>query len=475
VSEHSVSRRAVLNAGVAALASVAAGRFTSSAVAQSADLGSGRGDQDLVARLDQSAEPLPEISDPNFAKVIDRFRAAKVVLLGESTHGTDEFYRARAAITERLISEHGFNIVAVEADWPDAARIDAYIRGRQDLPSAPTPFQRFPVWMWRNRAVYDFSERLRDLNRAIADESRKVGFYGIDLYSLASSMDAVADYAKRHDPQALDEVHDRYRCLAPFEDDPETYGARAQRPGFETCADEAQSVIAGLLDEPLHQMEPRNLPLFHAVQNARVVAGAEAYYRAMYEGSAESWNVRDTHMFETLKAVFEARGPNSKAVVWAHNSHIGDAAATQMGKQGEINIGHLCRREYGDSAVLLGFGTDHGTVTAATDWGGPAETKTVLPSIPESWGAQMREVKSDRFFLDLRNAEDRVKKLLRPERLERFIGVIYRPETERFSHYASASLAAHFDAYIWIETTKAVEQLSEAEIKSLPPAHPFAS
>ena len=474
VSRRSFSRRALLRAGAAALAGAAAGRFTSPLSAQTRLATAGSDDAAFGVLLDEAAEPLPEITDPRFAQVIDRFRDAKVVLLGESTHGTDEFYRARAAITERLISEFGFNIVAVEADWPDAARIDAYVRGNAGLPSAPAPFQRFPVWMWRNTAMHDFVERLRTLNDAISDPVRKVGFYGLDLYSLPSSMDAVAEYTRRQEPQAVDEVHGQYPCLSPFKDNPEVYGARAQQADFKTCTDEARAVIAELLDDRPNPVEAGDLAHFHAVQNARVVAAAEAYYRAMYEGSVESWNLRDTHMFETLKAVFQARGADSKAVVWAHNSHIGDAAATQMGKQGEINIGHLCRREYGEAAVLVGFGTDRGTVTAATDWGGAAEIKNVLPSIPESWGALMRQGKADRFFLDLRNAEKGLEELLRRERPERFIGVIYRPESERVSHYATAALADQFDAYVWMETTRAVEPLSEGEAKGLPKTHPFS-
>lgn len=233
MSDSRVSRRAVLEAGAASLVSIAAARITSPTLAQlSTAESSGSNDRRLLALIEQRAEPLPKIEDVSFARFIDRFGSAKVILLGESTHGTDEFYRGRAAITERLAHEHGFNIVAVEADWPDAARIDAYIRGHTDLPSAMSAFQRFPVWMWRNRAVRDFVDRLREINSRL-DDPRKVGFYGLDLYSLPSSMDAVVDYVKRYDPQALKQVHERYGCLTPYKDDPEAYGALARNPALD--------------------------------------------------------------------------------------------------------------------------------------------------------------------------------------------------------------------------------------------------
>jgi erythromycin esterase-like protein len=470
-----IPRRAVLRGGAAALAGLAATPVNFSALAQESEAGSlDPAERRAVELIEAAAEPLPDIAAPGFAAFIDRFAEAKVILLGESSHGTDEFYRARAAITERLVREHGFTIVAVEADWPDAARIDAYIRGRTDLPSALTPFQRFPIWMWRNRAVRDFVDRLHEINAGIAERDRKVGFYGLDLYSLPSSMDAVVDFVTRFDPQALKDVHKRYGCLAPFKDSPETYGALARGSAVDTCSEDVLSVVDEVLKERMNYIEGNDAALFHAVQNARVVAASEAYYRAMYEGSVASWNLRDTHMFQTLQAVLEARGPDARAVVLAHNSHIGDAAATDMGATGEINIGHLCRREYGDDAVLVGFGTHHGTVTAASEWGGPTETKKVRPSIPESWGALMREAAPDRFVLDLRNAAGPLEAVLRPRRQERFIGVIYRPESERVSHYAGASLADQFDAFVWFEVTKAVEPLPTAEIEAMPRTYPFA-
>ena len=425
-----------------------------------------------AALIEAAAEPLPPIEGEGFARLIDRHADARVICLGESTHGTDEFYRARAAITERLVSEHGFTVVAVEADWPDAGRIDAHIRGREDLPQPISPFRRFPAWMWRNRPVRALVDRLHEVNEG-REDGAEVGFYGLDLYSLPSSMDAVIDFVSRHEPEALDEVRERYGCLAPWADEPARYGALARTPALDSCAEDVAAVLEGVLRERMTSLEDADPALFHALGNARVVASSEAYYRAMHEGSEASWNLRDTHMFETLKAVLEARGPNAKAVVWAHNSHIGDASATGMGMRGEINLGELCRREWGDEAVLIGFGTDRGTVTAASRWGGEAETKTVLPSRPDSWGALMARA-GDRFFLDIRGAPDPLASALGRSRLERFIGVIYRPETELLSHYSEAVLARQFDGYVWLAETRAVEPLPAAEVEAMPATYPFA-
>ena len=471
-----ISRRVLLQGGAgAALAGTAAPRIRTPAAAGTSEAALLESiDRRIVALIEGSNEPLPEIADDTFARFVDRFADARVILLGESSHGTDEFYRARAAITERLVREHGFNIVAVEADWPDAARVDAYLRGHADMPSPITPFQRFPTWMWRNRAVRAFVDRLHEINQTFDDPDRMAGFYGLDLYSLPSSMDAVVDFVQRHDPSALDEVRRRYGCLAPYADDPAVYGRLARTEQLDSCAQEVVSVIEEVLKERLAYIEASDAALFSALQNARVVASSEAYYRAMYEGSVASWNLRDTHMFETLQAVLEARGAGAKAVVWAHNSHIGNADATEMGMMGEINIGSLCRDAYGDEAVLIGFGTDRGTVTAASKWDGPQETKTVRPSIPGSWGALMREADPDRFLLDIRHAGDPLDESMRRARPERFIGVIYRPETERISHYSQASLSRQFDAYLWFEETRAVEPLPAAEIEAMPATYPFA-
>jgi erythromycin esterase-like protein len=473
------TRRGLLKSSVlGALAGMVSGFFSGQARAQDREEAMHQAqearDRRTVELIEAAAEPLPAIGEDGFATFIDRFKNARVILLGEESHGTDEFYRARAAITARLVREHGFNIVALEADWPDAARVDAYVRGRTDRPGMLSPFQRFPTWMWRNRAMRDFVDRLHEINAAIDAPEKKAGVYGLDLYSLPSSMDAVVDFFDRYDPDAAEEVRRRYGCLAPWVDDPATYGALARSPRLDSCSEEVVSVIGEMLQERLDHIQASDIAYFNALQNARVVAAGEAYYRAMYEGSVASWNLRDTHMFETLQAVLEARGDDSRAVVWAHNSHIGNAAATEMGMRGEINIGQLARERFGEGAVLIGFGTDTGTVTAATDWNGPAETKRVRPALPESFGALMREAQGERFLLDLRNGGEALRAALARTRLERFIGVIYRPETERWSHYTDASLSRQFDAYLWFQETTAVEPLPAHEIEGMPETYPFA-
>ncbi len=369
--------------------------------------------------------------------------------------------------------EHGFTVVAVEADWPDAARIDAYIRSLEALPSPDTPFPRFPAWMWRNRAVEDLMARLKAFNEEVQDPARQAGFYGLDLYSLPSSMDAVEEFARRHDPAALAEIRDRYGCLVPWADDPQRYGAAARAPA-DSCAADVASVVEEVLGARLGEVELSNRALFDAVMNARVVAASEAYHRAMYEGSVASWNLRDTHMFETLQRVLAAHGEGAKAVVWAHNSHIGDARATGLGAMGELNLGQLAREAWGEEAVLIGFGTDRGTVTAATAWDGPPQTLDVIPSLPGSWGAVLREVGPERFLLDLRGTEPALRDALSEARLERFIGVVYLRETELASHYIPSAIGREYDALIWLEDTRAVEPLPVDALRALPDGHPFA-
>ncbi len=467
--EPMLSRRSLLTGGAAGLLVSLLGG--TSALAQNAGQ---EADEELSRLIAEAAEPLPAISDPDFASFVDRYAEARVVLLGEASHGTDEFYRARTAITERLVREHGFTIVAVEADWPDAARIDTYIRGLEALPPPDEPFPRFPSWMWRNRAVEDLIARLRAFNEEVQDPTREVGFYGLDLYSLPSSMDAVEEFAREHGPATLEEVRRRYGCLAPYAGDPAAYGAMARGAEAETCAADVTSVIDEVLGAQLKEVETSDRVLFDAFMNARVVAASEAYYRAMYEGGAASWNLRDTHMLDTLKRILEARGEGAKAIIWAHNSHIGDARATGMGAMGQINLGQLAREEWGQEAVLIGFGTDRGTVTAATAWDGAPETMEVIPSLRESWGALMREAGPDHFFLDLRAAEGPLTEALAAERIERYIGVLYMRQTERPSHYIPSAISQEYDAYIWLEETQAVEPVPLEEIEALPEEHPFA-
>ena len=401
---------------------------------------------------------------------------ARVVLLGEATHGTAEFYRERARITRRLIEERNFTLVAVEADWPDAYRVDRWVRGEprdRTATEALDDFTRFPRWMWRNRMVLELVGWLREHNDALTPE-RRVGFYGLDLYSLFASIEAVIGVLDRLDPDAAGRARQRYACFDHFGEDTRTYGYAAEFGLSPSCEDEA---IAQLLELQRGSANPRD-ELFSAEQNARLVKNAEEYYRTMFRGRDESWNVRDRHMAETLDALlehFSRGGTPARAVVWAHNSHLGDARATSMGDQGEWNLGQLVRERFGPSeAVSVGFTTHSGTVTAADNWGEPAELIRVRPSIAGSVERIFHELAVPDFYLPLRGTVSAG--VLSGRRLERAIGVIYRPRTERLSHYFAADLPAQFDAVIHFDRTRAVEPLDPTpgwrEERELPETYP---
>ena len=427
----------------------------------------------LVDALRRYAEPLPPPEAyESFAPFFDRFGDASVVLLGEATHGSSEFYRARAAITRRLIERHGFTIVAVEADWPDAARIDAYVRHHAPRPRRGESFVRFPTWMWRNRETLAFADWLRGHNEGLQPE-RRASFHGLDVYSLSESIHAVIAYLARIDPDGAAMARRRYACLTPWQDEPAAYGRAVVHGGRDPCEAKVVAQLREMLANRLAYMHADGEAWFDAVQNARIVRAAELYYRLMYRGSTESWNLRDRHMFETLQAVIAQRSYGSKAVVWAHNSHVGNAAATAMGWQGQFNIGELCRTAYGDEAVLIGFGTDTGTVAAASDWGADMEIKTVRPARPDSYEHAFRRTGIARSLTDWRSGRGPLAELLRTPLLERAIGVVYRPESELLSHYFEAVLAEQFDAWLWFEQTNAVTPLGHERPHGAPETYPF--
>jgi erythromycin esterase-like protein len=417
---------------------------------------------DALPRLiSQAAEPLPEIDDRTFGEFFDRFAGARVVLLGEASHGTSEFYRARAAISRQLIERHGFNIVAVEADWPDAATVDRYVRHRPWREGEMRAFERFPTWMWRNTDVDAFVRWMRRHNQDRAYEAM-CGFYGLDLYNLSASMRAVIDFLEVEDPELASLAHRRYGCLDPWADNPQLYGRFSLLEGYARCEVGVAQMLKDLLQKQIDCFAEECDEWLDAAANARLVKDAEAYYRVMYHGSAESWNLRDTHMFETLNMILDAKGPDSKAIVWAHNSHIGNAAFTDMGMhREELNIGQLAKEKFGDKARLIGFGTHRGTVAAADDWDQPMKVKRVNPSLPESHERKSHEAEIPSFLLDLRDGQidERLRAELMEPRLERFIGVIYRPETERWSHYSEAILPRQFDGWVWFDETNAVTPL----------------
>jgi erythromycin esterase-like protein/predicted phosphoribosyltransferase len=433
----------------------------------------------------KAARPLTG-ADRDYDPLMELIGESRFVLLGEASHGTHEFYRERARITQQLIEEKGFTAVAVEADWPDAYRVSRYVRGAAedvDAAEALSDFRRFPRWMWRNTVVVDFVEWLRTHNDTVSRAARKAGFYGLDLYSLHASMKAVIQYLERVDPDAARRARARYACFDHFGPDPQIYGFIAATDRSKSCRDEVVSQLVelrrGVTEYARRDGRIAEDELFYAEQNARLVKNAEEYYSSMFFEDVSSWNLRDSHMVETLDALvahLNRQGGQAKVVVWAHNSHLGDARATEMGQRGELNVGQLVRQKYGREAVLIGFTTHHGTVTAASDWGGVAERKRVQPALPGSYETLFYSVLAAPFLLTW-HTNEALGNALRDSRLERAIGVIYRPETERMSHYFQARLADQFDAVLHFDETRAVEPLeytAEWEAGELPETFPFA-
>jgi erythromycin esterase-like protein len=417
---------------------------------------------DVVQREAVWFEPTGEGMAPLLAAIGD----ARLVLIGEATHGTHEFYRTRAELTRALITGKGFNVVAVEADWPDAYRVNRWVRhatAEQSAETALDDFTRFPRWMWRNRDVVDFLQWLRTHN-ATQPASSQVGFYGLDLYSLHASIDSVLSYLRKIDPDAAERARYRYGCFEDFGEDPQAYGYAARIGVSRSCEND---VVAQLLELRRRATDYASRDgqiaadeYFFAEQNARLVRNAEEYYRAMFGGRVESWNLRDTHMMETLEALLahvQKVAGDARAVIWAHNSHLGDARATDMGDIGELNLGQLARQKYGTQAFLVGFTTHTGTVTAASNWDEPAQMKRVRPSMAGSYERLFHDAGISQFLLLLR--ETPVREALRDARLERAIGVIYRPESERVSHYFHARLPDQFDAVLHIDETSALVPL----------------
>jgi protein-L-isoaspartate(D-aspartate) O-methyltransferase len=427
----------------------------------------------LPALIAKHAESFSKLEDADLDSLLDRIGDARVVLIGEASHGTSEFYRMRARITQRLIEARGFGIVAAEADWPDAARIDNYVRHRDVPPSEWTAFARFPTWMWRNEETRVFVDWLHTRN-SFLDYGQRTAFYGLDLYSLYTSVRAVIAYLASVDPDLAAIARQRYGCLSPWEADPAAYGRAALRGTYREC----ERAVAHILTELLKKRQAYALQdgerFFDASQNARLVANAEQYYRVMYYGSRASWNLRDSHMFETLKHVLEHYGPRSKAVIWAHNSHIGDAAATEMGRRGEHNIGQLCREHFGNACYSIGFGTNSGTVAAASGWDEPMQIMDVRSAHAQSYERLFHMTDAPGLLLPLSKSRSvELRERLEKPRLERAIGVIYRPDSELASHYFEAVLPRQFDEYIWIDRTSAVKPFDVAELQGLPDTYPF--
>lgn len=435
-----------------------------------------RGRPSLPDMIREAAEPIPAIGSAQLQPLLDRIGDARLVLIGEATHGTSEFYRIRAEITKALVEKKHFNFVAVEADWPDAYRIHDFVTHKErEEPHQWEAFARFPGWMWRNQEVLDFIHWLRDFNLCRRSPTQRVGFYGLDLYSLFTSIHRVLQYLSRVDSQAADVARVRYGCLTPWQADPATYGRAALSGRYRSCEAEVVRMLQDLSRRRGEAAVKNGEDLFDAQLNARLVANAEQYYRIMYIGSDESWNHRDTHMFDTLQLLLDRYGAGAKAVVWEHNSHLGNAAATQFGKHGQINVGQLCRQTFGNDVYAIGQGTDHGLVAAASNWEGAMEIKRVRPAHPDSYEHLMHLSEMESFFLPLSKCRNlQLITALAARRLERAIGVIYHPETERQSHYFDASLPGQFDEWIWFDETSAVRPLTTQQSAEHEPPHPFA-
>jgi protein-L-isoaspartate(D-aspartate) O-methyltransferase len=427
----------------------------------------------LSTLIEQACEPFASIESADLEPLLRRIGDARVVLLGEETHGTSEFYRMRARITQELIRRKGFDIVAVEADWPDAARIDHYVRGSAVPRGDWQAFARFPTWMWRNRDVRDFVDWLHDENQR-REPGRRVRFAGLDLYGMYASIAEVLAYLERVDPSSARVARQRYGCLTPWQSDPSAYGRAALTGEYRSCEEDAVRMLNDLFARGLGELRRTDEAWFEALENARVVTDAEAYYRVMYYGAAESWNLRDRHMFGTLRSLLDFRGPASKTVVWEHNSHVGDAAATEMSARGELNVGQLCRQQFGAAAYSIGFGTHEGTVAAASHWDGPMEEKRVRPSHARSYERLCHDAGVPSFLLPLRAPlKPELRRELATARLERAIGVVYRPETELASHYFHAVLPHQFDEFVWFDRSEAVQPIETHELAGAPDTYPF--
>jgi erythromycin esterase-like protein len=398
----------------------------------------------------------------DFDPLLERVADARVVLLGEASHGSYDYYRLREQLTRRLIAECGFSFVAVEGDWPDCERVNRSVTlapgGDPDPQVALERFERWPTWMWSNAEVSRFCQWLRAWNSERPEPGR-VGFHGLDIYSLWESMQAIFDYLGEEDPGSLEAAQEAYRCFEPYGRQVEEYGI-ASRFVSARCEDEVVTLLARTRERAAAtgSAGADRADRFAAWQNAEVIAQAERYYRAMVGGGPESWNIRDTHMTDTLDRLLDRYGPLSRGVVWAHNTHVGDARATDMAGAGLINIGQLARERYGaDGTVLVGFGSYQGRVVAAPRWGAPAEVMTVPPARPGTLEDRLHTMLPERAVLILSHGD-------RPDWLtaeadHRAIGVVYDPSFEQWGNYVPTRLGERYDAFVWCDRTSALHPL----------------
>ena len=437
----------------------------------------GRGDRgatELAVRLREISRPLRE--DGDLDSLLERIGDARCVLLGEASHGTHEYYEWRARITQRLIREKGFSFVAVEGDWPDCYSVNRYAKGYPDSGTdareALRVFERWPTWMWANEEAADLVELLRRHNDALPAENR-VGFYGLDVYSLRESMQALLRFLERVDPEAVPTVRRAYKCFEPYARDPQEYAwATAFVPT--SCEEEALAMLSEVRERiPRYEGDPE--AAFDADQNALVVKNAENYYRSMLRGSAESWNVRDRHMAETLDRLLRHHGPDSRAVVWEHNTHVGDARYADMEDAGMVNVGRLARERYGEEdVVIVGFGSYRGTVIASHEWGAPMERMPVPDARAGSWESILHLAQDGDKLLVFDGDAGGQKELMEP-RAHRAIGVVYDPSIERFGNYVPTVLPRRYDAFLYLDETRALRPLhtEPRESGELPETFPF--
>jgi len=417
--------------------------------------------------MSQAAKGLQSLATPlatadDLGPLLDRIGDSRFVLLGEASHGTSEFYTWRAELTKRLIAERGFTIIGVEGDWPDCYRVNRYVKSRADSGESAEAvlhaFDRWPTWMWANRDIAEFAEWLRDFNDRRVD-SAKAGFYGLDVYSLWDSMHEVIDYLNRVDPSAVPAARRAYNCFEPYAEDEQAY-ARATALVPTSCEEEAVAVLAKLRSNAASYGEDGKEGFFVAEQNALVARNAERYYRAMVRGGPSSWNVRDHHMVETLERLIAHHGPTCKAVVWEHNAHVGDARFTDMARNGMVNVGQLVRQQHGqEGVVIVGFGTHRGTVIAAAEWGEPMERMRVPAAQAGSFEDMLADAAVGDSLIIFEDAENGGVPGLEKPIDHRAIGVVYDPNHERWGNYVPTIVPGRYDAFIYIEETRALDPL----------------
>jgi erythromycin esterase-like protein len=394
--------------------------------------------------------------------LLEQIGDARYVLIGEASHGTSDFYRWRAELSKRLIVERGFSFVAVEGDWPDCYRVNRWVKSYPDSGHSAYDvlhaFERWPTWMWANHEVMDFVTWLREYNAPRPFDSQ-AGFYGLDVYSLYESMEEVVRYLEEIDPAAASVARRAYSCFEPYYDDVQEY-ARATALVPTSCEDEAVSILATLRQKAPEYSADGREAYFNAEQNALVARGAELYYRTMVRGGPGSWNVRDHHMVDTFERLMRFHGPLARGIVWEHNTHVGDARFTDMARAGMVNVGQLVRQRHGnEGVVLVGFGSYHGTVIAAEEWGSPMQRLRVPNARDDSYEGAMHRSGVPQFLLVFDGSDDGGIAGLDTVRGHRAIGVVYEPAHERWGNYVPTLLPRRYDSFIFLDHTDALDPL----------------